>query len=222
MMSNANCLSRWRLYVIIDVSCAGARDLSRLTEEAIRGGADAIQLRDKRSPTRAVLQRARDLHRITQPAGVPLIINDRLDIALAVGAEGVHVGQDDLPVAAAKALLGRGRIVGQSTHSLEQALQAQQEGADYIAVGPVYPTPTKPDASHVGLPLITTVKARVKAPMVCIGGIDHGTLPAVLAAGAPCVAVVRAVCGADHPEAAARRLKDILTQFFHEPSPSSL
>lgn len=196
--------------------------MSSIADGAILGGADVIQLRDKTSPTRAFLQRADALRRLTRAARIPLIINDRADIALAVEADGVHVGQDDLPVPIAKQLLGHGRIVGKSTHSLEQALEADREGADYLAVGPLYPTPTKPNAPHVGLPLIGRVRTRVHTPMVCIGGIDQATLPEVLKAGAPCVAVVRAVCAADDPTEAARVLKGCLAQFFHEPPPSSL
>lgn len=142
--------------------------------------------------------------------GVPLIINDRLDVALAVAAEGVHLGHEDVPVAVAKQLLGPGKMVGRSTHSLEQAGEAERDGADYLAVGPIYPTPTKPTYGCVGRALIRQVKARVSRPVVCIGGIDETTLTDVLEAGAECVAVVRAVCAAEDPAHAARTLKRLL------------
>ena len=185
-----------------------------ITEQAIRGGADAIQFRDKHSPTKIVLGEAARILQATRAAGVPLILNDRVDVALAIGADGVHLGQDDLPIPVARHLLGPTRIIGKSTHSLEQALAAEQEGADYIAVGPVYTTPTKPEAPSVGPELIGRIKCRVQTPLVIIGGIDRTRLPDVLAAGAECVAVVRAVCGAEDPEAAARELKAPLVQFI--------
>ena len=144
---------------------------------------------------------------------MPLIINDHVDVAIAAGAEGVHLGQEDLPVSAARARLGKGVLIGKSTHSLEQAVAADQEEVDYLAVGPLYPTPTKPDYPHVGLPLIQHVRHRVRKPLVTIGGIDDTTLPDVLAAGATCVAVVRAVCSADDPRSAAEQLKHTIIQF---------
>ena len=214
-MPNDISASAWRLYVIIDGSTASDRDVAQLAQQAVDGGADVLQLREKAVSTRQLLDDAQGLLRITQSARVPLIINDRVDVAAAVGADGVHLGQDDLPVALARQLLGPGRLIGKSTHSLEQALAADREGVDYIAVGPIFPTPTKPDAPSVGLALIAQVTAQVRRPTVVIGGIEEQTLTAVLAAGAHCVAVVRAVCGADEPGAATRRLKRALTQFIH-------
>ena len=214
-MSNAASLSAWRLYVIVDKAAAKARDLAWIADRAIRGGADVIQLRDKAASAQALIEEAKRCVQLTKAAGVPLIINDRVDVAVAVGADGVHLGQDDLPVSVARQILGPGRIIGASTHSLKQALEADRAGVDYLAVGPIYPTPTKPEASSVGASLISQVKAQVQRPLVTIGGIDQTTLPEVLAAGATCVAVVRAVCGAEHPEAAARALKDTLTRALH-------
>ena len=209
-MSNAPSCSAWRLYVIIDKSAARDRDLAWIADQAIRGGADVIQLRDKTASAQVLIDEATRLRTITQAAGIPLIINDRVDVAVAVGADGVHLGQDDLPVAVARQILGPKRLLGTSTHSLAQALEADRVGADYLAVGPIYPTPTKPEYPHVGPALISQIAARVQRPLVTIGGIDQTTLPKVLAAGARCVAVVRAVCGADDPQAAARLLKDSL------------
>ena len=202
----------WRLYVILD-GAAGARDPVALAAAAIRGGADVLQLRDKRASAEQVLQTARRLLAVARPAGVPLLINDRPDLAKAAGADGVHLGQADAPVSEARALLGPGPLIGKSTHSVAQALAAEREGADYIGVGPIFPTPTKPDYGSVGLDLIAAVAGQVRVPAVCIGGIDAVTLPDVLAAGAVRVAVVRAVCAAPDPEAAARELKVLLTQF---------
>jgi len=212
MMSNVTSLSAWRLYVIIDNAAARNRDLADIATQAIHGGADVIQLRDKTASTRQLIEEATRLLQITRAANIPLIINDRVDIAVAAGADGVHVGQDDLPVSAVRKVLSPGRIVGKSTHGLEQARGADREGADYIAVGPIFPTPTKPDYPSVGLKLISQVKACVNRPIVAIGGIDETTLPDVLAAGAECVAVVRAVCGADDVEQAARTLKQLMVE----------
>jgi len=222
MMPNAASLSTWRLYVIVDAGTAGTRDLVRLTDQAIRGGADAIQFRAKQASTKTLLREAARLLEVTQSARIPLIINDRVDIAAAVGASGVHLGQDDLPIAAARRLLGPQKIIGKSTHSLAEATAASREGADYLAVGPIYPTPTKPEYPCVGLGLIGQVKQHVRTPIVVIGGVDRDRLPEVLMAGAACVAVVRAVCGADDPEAAARTLKQTLTQFVRATHASPL
>lgn len=212
MTPNAIACSDWRLYVIVDGVAAKTRDLAEMAEAAIRGGADVLQLRDKAASDEALIEEARRLLRLTRRAGIPLIINDRPEVARAVGAEGVHLGQEDLPLSAARRRLGPNAILGQSTHSLAQARAAEADGADYIGYGPIFATPTKPDAVSVGLGLIAEVGARIRVPVVCIGGIDRATLPLVLAAGAERVAVVRAVCAAADPEAAARALKHMLTQ----------
>ena len=212
MTPNATACSDWRLYVIVDRTTAKTRDLAEVAEAAIRGGADVLQLRDKSASNEALIEEARRLLRLTRRAGIPLILNDRPEVARAVGAEGVHLGQEDLPLSAARRLLGPRAILGKSTHSLAQALAAEAEGADYIGCGPVFATPTKPDYAGVGLGLIAEVESQVRVPVVCIGGIDQQTLPEVLAAGARRVAVVRAVCGTDDPEAAARSLARTLRQ----------
>ena len=214
MIWNGTSCSTWRLYVIVDPAASRSRDLAGIAARAIRGGADAIQLRDKTATTRSLVETAVRLLAVTRSAGIPLIINDRVDVAHAAQADGVHLGQDDLPVEAARAILGRGRLIGKSTHSLDQAAAAEREGADYLGVGPIFSTPTKPDSRSVGLPLIREVSLHVRTPFVCIGGIDATTIPRVLEAGGARVAVVRAVCGADDPETAARTLKRLL-----EPSP---
>ena len=209
-MPNALSCSSWKLYVIIDRAAAKGRDLAELARQAIKGGADVIQLRDKAAPLDALIQEGKRLARVAEAAGVPLIINDSVDAAMACGADGVHLGQDDMPVAEARRLLRPGMIVGKSTHNLQQALTADQEAIDYLAVGPIYSTPTKPDYPFVGLDLIREVADQLVHPMVSIGGIDADKLPEVLAAGARCVAVVRAVCAAENPELVARQLKHLL------------
>ncbi len=213
MSSNNRSCSNWRLYVIVDRAAAGTRPLAEIADAAIRGGADVLQLRDKTASAATLLAEATTLLRLTRAAGIPLIVNDHADIARAAGADGVHLGQDDLSVADARRLLGPERLIGQSTHSLEQARAAEAEGSDYIGVGPIFPTPTKPDYPHVGLGLIRQVMRQVNIPAVCIGGIDADNLAQVLKAGAERIAVVRAVCAASDPQAATRRLKDVLNRF---------
>lgn len=194
----------------MDPAAAHGRDLAWVAEQAIRGGADVLQLRDKQASASRLYDEAVRLLRVTRPHGIPLLINDRADVALASGADGVHVGQEDLPVEAARRILGPGALIGASTHSVEQAMAADAQPLDYVAVGPVYPTPTKPDAAHVGVGLVAQVAPRVRHPMVVIGGIEAGRVSEVRKDGARCVAVVRAVAGAEDPCAAARELKQLL------------
>ena len=213
MRQNAPSCSAWRLYVILDSAAANDRSLWEIAEGAIRGGADVLQLRHKMGTARELIEEARRLLPLTRSHGVPLIINDMADVAQWVDADGVHLGQDDLPVAAARRLLGPGKLIGKSTHTLEQALAADTEEIDYLGLGPIFATPTKPDYGSVGLALIPRVQSRLQHPCVCIGGIDQQSLDQVLEAGAERVAVVRAVCAADHPESATRALKQQLVQF---------
>lgn len=203
-------LRDFRLYVIIDVKTARGRDLVDIAGEAIAGGADIIQLRDKGSPARDVVETGRAIRKAVDRDKAIFIINDRPDIALAVGADGVHLGQEDLPVIAARSILGKDKIIGLSTHSLEQAVEAQNSGADYIGVGPIFSTPTKPEYKAVGLEIIKKVKEINRLPFVVIGGIDASNIDDVIAAGAGRIAVVRAVCGAEDIKGAAKKLKDKL------------
>lgn len=212
--------SAWQLYVIVDRAAAGTRPLAEVASAAIRGGADVIQLRDKAAPPELVREEAERLLAVTRPARVPLIINDHVAVARQVRAAGVHLGQDDLPIDQARRLLEPEQLIGRSTHSVEQALAAVREGADYIGLGPIFPTPTKPDYRSIGPEVIRTVSAQVRVPVVCIGGIEGGTVEEVLQAGASCVAVVRAVCAAEEPEAATRCLKRTLEQFHRASSRS--
>ncbi|MBI4341094.1 MAG: thiamine phosphate synthase [Candidatus Omnitrophica bacterium] len=214
--------STWQLYVILDRAAAGGRDLREVAAAAVRGGADALQLRDKTSSDDAVAVEARRLLPVARAGGVPLILNDRVAVAMAVGADGVHVGQDDWPMARVRRTIGPTMLVGQSTHSVEQAAAAQAAGADYIGFGPLFATPTKPEYPPIGTGLIRQAAAQVSIPLVCIGGVDHDTIGEALAAGARCVAVVRAVCAAADPEAAARQLKSRIAQFRRAAQPSRL
>jgi thiamine-phosphate pyrophosphorylase len=216
MISNETVCSTWRLYVILDRAAAGGRDLAELARAAIRGGADVLQLRDKCAADDEFLRQAERVQAVAGRAGIPLIINDRIAIARSSGAAGVHLGQDDPPLAEARRALGPGAILGKSTHSLAQAVSAEREGADYIGCGPVYATPTKPAYEPVGLRLVSGVSRAVGVPVVCIGGIDETRLPDVLAAGGTRIAVVRAVCAAADPAEAARALKTMLVRVSRE------
>ncbi len=207
--------SEWRLYVIADRSAAGQRSLTDVAAAAVRGGADVIQLRDKTATARQLLDEAQRLLPITQAGGIPLIINDRSDLVQAAGAAGVHLGQDDLPLSHARKLLGNTYVIGQSTHSVDEAQAAQAEGADYIGLGPIFTTPTKPDYQQVGIELISRVVPCARVPVVCIGGIDRTNIRHVIAAGARCVAVVRAICASPDPESATRELKTLLSDIPH-------
>lgn len=157
-----------------------------------------IQLRDKVAGPRELLQEARQIARLCQERGVRFIVNDRLDLALAVDADGVHLGQDDLPPKAARALLGIGKILGVSTHSVEQAVRAAEEGADYLGIGPIFATGTKATGYEPkGCEIIRQVQARVDLPLVAIGGITLSNVGIVIRAGAAGAAVISAIVGAD-------------------------
>ncbi len=189
----------------------GGRDPVEMAAAALRGGADVIQWRDKGAPDGEFLETARRLREQTRKQGALFIVNDRVAAALRAQADGVHVGHEDLPVSDVRALVGDSMLIGRSTHSLEEALEAECQGADYIGVGPVFATPTKPGVPAVGLELVRKVKQKIRIPWVAIGGIDLENAGLVSSAGAACVAVVRAVAAASDPEAAARLLKGKLS-----------
>jgi thiamine-phosphate pyrophosphorylase len=196
----------WKLYVITDTKRFGGRPLEEVVRQAVQGGASVIQLRDKTSSDGELESCVVKLLKITRPKGIPLIINDRVQAAKRAGADGVHLGQEDGTIEHARTVLGPGSLIGRSTHSSEQAMRAQAEGFDYIGVGPVYETPTKPGRAAVGLELVRFAAANIRIPFVAIGGIDAENIDAVLKAGARSVAVVRAVMMAEDPAAAARNL----------------
>jgi thiamine-phosphate pyrophosphorylase len=203
-------LARMRLYVITG-DHGDELETARIVEAALDGGATVIQLRKKAMPMSEQYRLALALRTLTMAHEALLIINDHADLAIAADADGVHLGQDDLPPDAVRALPGfEGRLIGRSTHSLEQARTAIDEGADYIAVGPVYATPTKAGRPAVGTGLIGEVGAMVDRPFVAVGGIDQENAPAVIGAGAKAIAVVRAVYDAADPAEAARRLHEAL------------
>ena len=192
------------LYVILDRAAARGRDLEEILDATIAGGCRLIQLREKEWPSGRLLPLAERLRERCRRGSVTFIVNDRVDLAIAVGADGVHLGQDDLPTRAARPLLRPGMVLGRSIHSVVQAREAQAEGADYIAVGSMFPTQTKPDFDLVGPELLRTVRPETKAPLIGIGGITRANVAQVIRAGADGVAVISAVCGAPDPAAATR------------------
>ena len=193
------------LYVVLDRTAARGRDLVGLLAQALAGGSRMIQLRDKDWPSGRLLPLAEKLRAACAAAGATFIVNDRVDLALAVGADGVHLGQDDLPARAARPLLRPGMIMGISTHSLEQARTAQAEGADYVAVGSMFATTSKADFQLVGPDLMRKLRGEIRVPLVGIGGITPDNVSEVIRAGADGVAVISAVCAAKDPQAAAAR-----------------
>jgi thiamine-phosphate pyrophosphorylase len=200
-----------RLYGIVDLGYVTAENAERMTEHLCTGGVDVLQLRAKKLAKEEIERLARLMLPITRAHGVPLVINDHLDIAAAVGSEGVHVGQEDDAVARARAVVGPGCFVGKSTHSLAQAVAAQAEGADYIGFGPLYATGTKPDYVPIGLSDIAEVHRCVTLPIFCIGGVNAGRLEEIVSAGAQRVVVVSAFLQAADVSDAVRRLKERLT-----------
>jgi thiamine-phosphate pyrophosphorylase len=205
-----------RLYLVAGRGDTGGRPLAEVVRAAIRGGIGAFQLREKDLDTRELVALAAELREVTRPAGVLFLVNDRADVAAAVDADGVHLGQDDLSVAAARRLLGPTKLIGVSTHSLAQAREARERGADYIGVGPVFPTATKPQAVAVGLSLVSGVAGEVNLPFVAIGGIEAANVKEVLRAGARRVAVVRAVAGASDVTGAAAALVRAIDKFWRD------
>jgi thiamine-phosphate pyrophosphorylase len=184
----------------------------------ISGGVDVIQLRGKKLSIEQLTDLAGELHSLTAAEGVPLVINDHSEIAGRVPVEGVHVGQGDESIANVRNRVGRPIVVGKSTHGIDQAIAAQAEGADYIGFGPLYPTPTKPDYTAIGLTGIESVHQRVNIPVFCIGGIKLNNLPDVIAAGAKRVVIVSGLLQADDIAEYARACKNLLHRV---PEPSA-
>jgi len=211
-MSKPSYLKTWKLYVVTDEKLSKGRSHVEVAERAIRGGADVIQLRDKTASSGELYQIALALKKLTLDMKVPLIINDRLDIALAVDADGLHVGQDDMPASVARRLLGPGKLLGVSTETPEEALLAEKDGADYIGVGPIFEARgTKADAgSPKGMGMISPILEKCRLPIVAIGGIKLGNARSVLEAGATSVAIVSDIVAADDIEQAARNIKALL------------
>ena len=194
------------LYVIVDAQAAGGRDLVEVTQAVLRGGARVIQLRDKLHDKGDVLPVARRIRDLCDRHNAVFIVNDHADLAVACDAHGLHLGQHDLPVAEARAILKPYQIIGTSNALVEEAAESERQGADYLAVGAIFPTGTKERTRPAGLGTLSEVKARAAAPVVAIGGINLDNVSEVARAGADAACVISAVVGAPDPEAAARRL----------------
>lgn len=201
------------VYVIVDISFARGRRLQEVVNAVIQGGATIIQLREKKATTRQILKMGKIAGTLCRRAGIPLIINDRVDIAMALDADGVHLGPDDMPVAIARRLWERGKIIGASAGTVEEALAAKKDGADYLGVGAIYATDTKADAGEpVGPETLAEIKKASKMPVVGIGGINQDNAAPVIRAGADGVAVISAAVGAPDIAAAVRLLVDIVNE----------
>jgi thiamine-phosphate pyrophosphorylase len=204
-------LSRSRLYGILDLGYVEIGDARRIAEALVTGGVDLLQLRAKNHSPAEIEKVAGELRSITTEGGVPLIINDHPEIARNVRADGVHLGQDDLPIADARKIVGPECAVGKSTHSLDQAIRAFHEDADYIGFGPIFATPTKPDYPPIGFDDIAKVHESVRVPIFCIGGIKLDNLSKVIEAGARRVVIVSGLLQASDPAEYARSAKNLLT-----------
>ena len=198
----------YSLYLVTDRALARGRASVEIVREAVAGGATCVQLREKNCGTREFLEEARAFQAALRGTGVPLVVNDRVDVALAVDADGVHLGQQDMALADARRLGPPGWIIGVSAECVEDAIRAEREGADYIGVSPVFATPTKIDTARpLGLEGLRQMRAAVKIPLVAIGGIHAGNAREVIRAGADGLAVVSAIVSADAPREAARQLR---------------
>lgn len=198
----------YSLYLVTDRGLSRGRSTLEIVRAAVRGGVTCVQLREKTGTTRAFIEEAVSVRAYLNSCGVPLIINDRVDVALAVGADGVHLGQSDMPLAAARALAGASMVIGISAESIRDAVEAESAGADYLGVSPVFATPTKTDtAAPLGLAGLRAIRGAVKTPLVAIGGLNRDNAAAAIRSGADGVAVVSAIVAADDPEQAARAIR---------------
>ena len=201
----------YSLYLVTDRGLAGDRSTLEIVSAAVYGGVTVVQLREKDCSTRDFIEQALTLKDFLKTRGVPMIINDRVDVAQAVEADGVHLGQTDMPLEMAKAILGDSMIIGISAESLQDAIEAEKGGADYLGVSPIYATPTKTDtAAALGLDGLREIHKAVRLPLVGIGGLNKDNSADVIRNGAEGVAVVSAIVAADDPEAAARELKQMI------------
>lgn len=202
------------LYAVTDRAWLAGRTLVNCVNQAIQGGATFVQLREKDAPFEEVVKLGAELLSICRKAGVPFVIDDDVEVARAIGADGVHVGQDDMACADARAALGPRAIVGVSVQTIEQARAAQADGADYLGVGALIPTPTKPDAADVTLDELKGICAAVDIPVVGIGGLNASTIPLLKGSGARGAAVVSAIFAADDCLIAAQELRAICQRTF--------
>lgn len=202
---------RYSLYLVADRDSAGKRSIERIVARAIAGGVTIVQYRDKDGGTRKMVERGKKLRAMTRKAGIPLIINDRIDVALAIDADGAHVGQDDLPAPLARKILGPEKILGVSAKTVAQARQAEKDGANYLGVGDIFGTQSKADAGKpIGLRAVRRIVRSVRIPVVGIGAVSTQNAAQVIEAGADGIAVISAIVQAPDPMLAAKELRQIV------------
>ena len=200
-----------RLHVLTDAVMQSRFSHSDLARLALRGGADTIQFRQKTGSTREMIRIAAQMKQLCSDYDVPLIVNDRVDVAIAAEADGVHLGQDDFPIPLARELLGQEKIIGASASDINEGRKCLEEGADYIGFGPIYPTTSKDDAGAVkGVETLTQIAEAVSAPIIAIGGISSNHVSEILQAGAHGIAVISSVCCQEDPEQATRALYQVI------------
>jgi thiamine-phosphate pyrophosphorylase len=203
----------YSLYLVTDRGLSRGRSNIEIITAAVRGGATVVQLREKDCSTREFIEQSLTIKEFLKDHSVPLIINDRVDVAQAIKADGVHLGQTDMPLGLAKKILGESMIIGISAESVQDAIEAEKGGADYLGVSPIYATPTKSDtAPALGLEGLKEIRKAVRLPLVGIGGLNTKTAAEVIRNGADGVAVVSAIVAADDPETAAGDLKKIIKE----------
>lgn len=203
----------YSLYLVTDRGLARGRSTLDIVKAAVRGGVTCVQLREKDCSTMEFIEQALSIKDYLSSRGIPLIINDRLDVAQAVKADGIHLGQTDMPLDMARAIVEDSMIIGISAESLEDAVEAEKGGADYLGISPIYATPTKTDtAPPLGLEGLRQIRAAVKIPLVGIGGLNRENAAEVICNGADGVAVVSAIVAAEDPEAAAAQLNQLISR----------
>jgi len=211
MPGAANLVEQLRVYLVTDQASLAGRRLADVLLAAVQGGVSCVQLREKDLGTRDFIALARATQALLAPFGVPLVINDRVDVALVCGAQGVHLGQSDMPVELARQLLPPSVFIGLSVENLDDVTRAAAQAVDYLGVSPIHPTPTKTDtAPPWGLAGLRQVRRMTALPLVAIGGIKHSNAAQVLQAGADGLAVVSAICSAPDPQAAAQSLREMV------------
>ncbi len=210
MSSNFDIRAAMLLYAVTDSAWLGGRDLAQCVREAVSGGVTMVQLREKDLATAEIVELAASIKPICAEAGVPFVINDDVEAALRSGADGVHVGQSDASCSVARKVLGPDAIVGVSARTVAEAVAAQEAGADYLGVGAMFGTPTKPDAADVAFEELVRICEAVEIPVTAIGGLNARTVARLAGTGADGAAVVSAIFAADDIEAAARELRALV------------
>lgn len=200
----------YKLYLITDRSFLNGRSLKECVEDAIKGGVTLIQIREKDASTREFYEVAKEVKEVTSKYNIPLIINDRIDIAIAIDAEGVHLGQSDMPLKLARKILGKDKIIGISANNLEEALEAQKDGADYVGLGPIFYTGTKKDIDEpIGVQGLREITENIDIPSVAIGGINKENAKLVLESGVQGISLISAILGSEDVEKASRELSTL-------------